>query len=156
MADGATVDPLSLHVVFGGHRISGRAKGQSVGVVYNVEQFQALNGVDNEGFRVKNNDLSARITVTLLQSAFSNFVLSSFFNADLAGPSGLVLPLGVVEQNGRTVYSAARAWITKMADGTWSDGGEVRVWTLETNRLIGVVGDIAATPINPDQAGPQQ
>lgn len=151
MANGATIDHKALHMQYGPFPLkSGRAKGDYLQVVYNAEQFVENVGIDGEGFWVANADLSARITLSLQQSSDLNDILSSLFAADLAAPGGLVLPMLIKETNGRTVYSAARSRIVKMADGVWSDGGQVRTWTFATTRLTGFVGGVGATPVNPN------
>ena len=150
MSDGATIDHKQLHVIFGVHRLAGRAKGDYVTVVYNVEQYTENVGIDGEGFFVANADLSARVNVSLQQSSNSNDVLSALFLADLAAPGGLMLPLVVNEANGRSIYAAARARLVKFADGVWSDGGSVRTWTFATTNLTGFVGGVGPTPLDPD------
>lgn len=147
MADGATVDPEQLNFIYATHRASGRAAGSFLGVVYDVDAFSLVVGVDGEGVWVKNANRSATITCTLMQSSISNDVYSGLHIADRSTPGGLMFPLFVQEKNGRSVYAAARARITKFADGTWSDGGEVRAWTFRTTTLRGFVGGIAATPL---------
>lgn len=149
MADGATIDHEELYVLFGPYRIKGRAKGQSVSVVYDEDAFQKVVGVDGEGFFIKNSDHGATITLTLVQSARSNFVLSAFHLADRLLPGGLMRPLVIKEANGRTLLAASKARIMKMADSTWSDGGEVRTWTISTTNLRGTVGGVDSTPIDP-------
>lgn len=152
MADGATIDHEALYLIFGGLRIKGRAKGQSVSAVYDEDAFQKVVGVDGEGFWIKNSDKGATITVVLLQSAAANTVLSAVHNRDRNTPGGLMLPLSIVESNGQTLLAAEAARIIKMADATWSDGAEVRTWTIGTTRLEGVVGGVNATPIDPQGA----
>jgi len=147
--DGATIDHEQLYVIFGSYRIKGRAKGQSISVAYDEDAFQKNVGIDGEGYFVKNSDYGATITITLVQSSVSNFVLSTLHNADRKTPGGLMLPLVIREANGRTLLAAGRARIMKQADATWSDGGEVRTWTISTTRLEGVVGDVDATPLDP-------
>ena len=150
MSDGATVDHKALDFIFGPYNFkNGRAKGQYLQVVYNTEQFVENVGIDGEGFWVPVGDLSARITTSFQQSADANDILSALFIADLAAPGGLLLPLIIRESNGRTRYAATRARIVKMADGVWSDGGEVRTWTFSATRLNGFVGGVGATPLNP-------
>jgi hypothetical protein len=147
MADGATVDHKQMHVIFGGHRVDGRSKGVYVSVAYRADATAANVGVDGEGFFVDNDDLSATVTVTLLQSSASNDVFSAALLANRETPGGIAAPLVCNEANGRTTYAAARAKVVKMADSTWSDGGEMRTWTLVTTRLEGFVGGLDPTPL---------
>lgn len=150
MSQNATVDYESLFLVFGTHRIRGRAKGASLSVVYDEDAFQKSVGLDGEGFWIKNGDHGASITVTLQQSARSNRILSLLHIADRSIPGGLMLPLYLREANGTTLAIAAKARIIKQADQTWSDGGETRAWTIGTVNLRGIVGDIATTPLDPN------
>jgi len=147
MSDGATVDPAQLDFIFSTHRATGRAAGQFVSVVYDVDAFTNVIGVDGEGLWVKSENRAATIVCTLVQSSISNDIFSGLHLADRATPGGLMFPLAVNERNGRTKYAAARARITKQADGVWSDGGEVRAWTFRTTNLRGFVGGISPTPI---------
>lgn len=147
MADGATIDHKALSVIYGVHRVAGRAKGEYLNVDYVSDALQMDVGVDGEGIYVSNDDLSAIVTVTIMQSSRTNDVFSSILKLQRSTPGGALLPLSIVERNGRTVYSAARAGIQKSAAGTWSDGASVRTWTLITTRLLGFVGGLDATPL---------
>lgn len=151
MADGATIDIQGLSLVFGPHKLQGRANGQWLTIVPTREAFSMNVGIDGEGFYIKNADFSATITATLQQSSDSNDILSGFHLADRVTPGGLLLPLVFtdLETKGRTVAMAARARITKQADGTWSDGGETRTWTFITTRLEFQVGGVASGALNP-------
>lgn len=146
MSDGATIDLQSVHVLVGPHRVSGRAKGSWLSVAYDSDETTVLDGIDDEGMFIDQVSRKATIVVTLLQSSDSNDVLSGLVIANRATPGGLAFPLNIIETNGRTLYTAAQAKVAKMADGTWSDGGEVRTWTIVTPRLIGFVGGLASTP----------
>lgn len=146
MADGATIDPLALHVLIGPHRVSGRARGTWLTVAYNNDEVAVLSGVDDESTFVDSVDRSATVTITLMQSSDSNDILSAHMVANRTTPGGIAFPLNIVEENGRTVYTAAVAKVSKMADGTWSDGGEVRTWTIVVPKLVGFVGGLSATP----------
>lgn len=156
MAQNATVDYEALFLQLGVHRITGRAKGQSLSVVYDSDAFAKQMGLDGEGFWIKNGDHAATITVTLLQSARSNYILSLLHIADRLTPGGLMLPFYLRESNGRSIAAAAKARIIKPADQTWSDGGETRVWTIGTTNLRGVVGDVLATPLDPSGGAPSE
>lgn len=151
MSTGATVDPKSLHFQFGPHKLKqGRAKGDSLQVQYLSDAYVPNAGIDEEAFWAANDDLSANIVLTLLQTASFNDILSRLHIADRSTPGGLLLPLILSEKNGTTKYAAARARVIKFADGVWSDGGAVRQWTFSTLRLVGFVGGVSATPINPN------
>lgn len=146
MADGATIDPKALNLIIGAHLVSGRARGSWLTVSYTNDETAVLSGIDDEAMFVDSVTRTATITVVLMQSSDSNDVLSGLLIANRAAPGGLAFPLVIAESNGRTVYTAAQAKIAKMADGVWSDGGEVRTWTIIAPRLVGFVGGLSATP----------
>lgn len=150
MADGASIDIQGLHLLFGPHQLQGRARGQWLNITQ-AQQYSMNVGIDGEGFFIRNDDRSATITATLQQSSESNDVLSGFLIPDLAAPGGLALPLVFTDAptGGRTIAAAARAHLTGMASATWSDGGEVRVWTFITTRLEFYVGGVSAGALNP-------
>ena len=142
MADGATVDPLSLHAIMGGKTISGFAPGSFISVVYDVDAFTRLIGVDGEGAWFKSANRAALITLTLMQSSQSNDVLSAFHLADLNTPNGLLVPFSLREANGTTLLVAEKARVIKLPDVGYSDSVESRAWAIGTTRLEGVVGGV--------------
>lgn len=150
MADGATIDPTASSLIITGflgvHIVGGYAKGSRISIDYLTDEVVLLEGVDDEATFVDSRSRAANITVTLLQSSDSNDVLSSYLIANRTTPGGLGFGIGFVETNGRTVYAGAVAKMAKMATGTWSDGGEVRVHTILVSKLIGFVGGLSATP----------
>lgn len=151
MAEGATIDFKSLVPQYGPYKFrDGRAKGEWLNVTFDSPQFQKVMGLDGEGMWVAIGDLSATITMTFLQSAEANDVLSALYLADLAAPGGLLLPFYAREKNGRTVYAAAKCRIVQWAPGLWSDGGSVRTWTLQTTRLNAFIGGVGSSPNNPN------
>ncbi len=145
MAQGATVDPASLNVMFGTHRLAGWGPGDYVGVVYDVEAFNSLVGVDGLGAWAKNQNLAATVTLTLMQTSDSNDRMSAFHLADRATPNGIQLPFVVREKGGRTLFTADKARILKIPDTVWSDTVQVRAWQVRSLRLIPFVGGKAAT-----------
>lgn len=142
MADGATIDPLSLHAIVGGKRISGFAPGSFISVVYDVDAFSRLIGVDGEGAWFKNANRAALITLTLMQSSQSNDVLTAFHLADLNTPNGLLVPFSLLEANGTTIFVAEKARVIKLPDVAYSDSVETRAWAIGTTRLEGTVGGV--------------
>lgn len=145
-----TFDFATLHVVIGGvHRVTGRAKGDSVSVVYDNDSFTKTTGVDGNGYFTKIADRSATVTLTLGLDSPSNPVLSVLHNADLAAPGGLLVPVSIRDAAGNTAYFTTGARVMKLADGVWSDGGNNRVWTIGTISMNGFVGRLNATALAP-------
>lgn len=158
MADGATLDPADINVVLGTHRVSGYAAGTFVSVTYDVDSFAKLVGIDGEGVYVKSANRGAVATLTLIQTARSNLVLSALLAADQNTPGGLMFPFSIREQGGTTLFQAARARLTRLPDVNYSDAGETRAWAVTTTRMLGLAGDRGATPlvggVDPDNLSP--
>lgn len=142
MADGATIDPLSLHAIFGGHRLSGFAPGSFLNIVWDVDAFTRLIGVDGEGAWFKSANRAALITLTLMQSSQSNDVLTGFHLTDLNTPNGLLQPFSLREQNGTTLIVSPQSRVIKLPDTGYSDSVESRAWAIGTTRAEGFVGGV--------------
>lgn len=142
MADGATIDPAALHLIIGGHRVSGYMPGTFLSVVYDVDAFTKLIGVDGEGAWFKSANLAAVITATLMQSSDSNDVLNGFYQADRAAPGGLLQPLSLAEANGRTGFITDKCRVMKLPDAVWADTVQGRVWAIGTTKLQGNMGGV--------------
>lgn len=147
MADGATLDISQIKVICAGRLITGFATGTYLNVSYDVDAFQKLVGIDGEGAFVKTANRAATITLTLIQTAQGNSVLSALHLLDLATPGGLMFPFQITELGGQTIFSAARARAIRLPDSGYSDTGETRAWAIGTTHLLGAVGGRAATPI---------
>lgn len=149
MADGGTLDIQALDLVIGAHLVRGKANGQWLAFNPTRDRVAMNVGIDGEGFFIKNADRSATFSITLQQSSDSNDWLMAAFLAADAAPGGLLYPImfSDIRSGGRTAVAGARAAILNWAPGTWSDGGEVRVWTLSTTRLEVYIGGLNPTPV---------
>ena len=128
-----------VSIAFGGALLSGYGDGTFVQIAYNNDFFTLQKGADSEGLRSSSEDLSARITITLMQGSASNDVLSGFLSADvLANVGGL--PLLVKDNSGRELHAAESAWIVKYPDTERAKEGSQVQWVLETDKLNSFVG----------------
>lgn len=147
MADNATVDFTNVHIIFGGHRVSGYGPGVGITIAFDEPQNTNIVGTDGLGAWVKNANKAATIGLSLLQTSDSNDQLSAFLLADLNTPGGLGYPLAVEDLQGRTVGAASVSKITKLPDTTYGGGVEVRNWEIKTTRLDLFVGGNATTEV---------
>lgn len=134
-----TYDPKLFSIIVGGKIISGFGDGTFIKLERNQQAFQLKMGTDGEGTRAKSNDLSGKLTITLMQSSPSNDDLSSFAAADQLANAGAV-PCFVKDGSGRTVASCETAWVQKLPDSEFSNEAQTRVWVLETAALVLFVG----------------
>jgi hypothetical protein len=133
-------DPKAVSVIFGGP-ITGFADGTFVNVAFNEDLFNLVIGADGEACRSKTNNLSARITITLLQSSASNTFLSAAHNVDLNSPLGDgIVPFFLKDLSGDTIMAAENAWVVKPADTEYAREPGSREWTIETDNMQFNVG----------------
>lgn len=134
-----TYDPKQISVIVGGAIMSGYADGEFVTSERNEDAYTMAAGADGEVSRVKSNNKSGRITITLQQTSDSNTILTAFAAADELSNSGVV-PVFIKDLKGVTLVSAARAWIVKYPATPFGKDVQNRAWVLETDELIEIIG----------------
>lgn len=139
MAGVKNYDPKLFSLIVGGKIISGFADNTFIKLERNEQAFNLKVGVTGEAVRAKNNNLSGKITATLMQSAQSNDDLSSFALADQLTNAGAV-PVLVKDGSGTTVASAVTAWVQKLPNTEFQKEATSREWVLETDELLMFVG----------------
>jgi hypothetical protein len=134
-------DPKGVLIIFAGVPISGKGETQFLSVETNQPTWAMSVGVSGEAARARSNDRSGRVTITLIQSSIVNDVLSALANVDANTPGGDgVGPLLIKDLSGRTLVSAAHAWIVKPADVGFAVEASERQWVIETPELQIFVG----------------
>lgn len=148
MSDGAVIDSGNRTCLVGAHALEGRAPGNYCTVTM-ADRVTVDVGVDGEGvFRI-NGNRSGSAQIALMASSNSNDVLSAVEAA------GLPFPFTLIELGGsRSKLVAPRAMITKVADLIWSDGSEVRLWTIVWTRANVFVGGMAPGQLNQEIGAP--
>ncbi len=132
-----TYDANEVALIMAGSPISGLADGTFVTVAQNEDSFSLVIGSDGEGARSKNNNESAIVTFTLLQTSESNAVLAALHNLDIASANGDGIgPLLVKDNSGVSLYTAEKAWIRKPPDAEFGREVGSREWVIETHKLI--------------------
>lgn len=134
-----TYDPKKITLIVGGAIISGYADGTFVDTVRDTDTFTKAAGADGEVARVKQNDKSGSITITLMQTSDSNLVLSAIAALDELSNTGVV-PTLLKDLSGTTLVTAARSWISKQPATPLGKDVQNREWVLHTDELIQVVG----------------
>jgi len=128
-----TYDPKLTTVIFGPLQIQGFSE-EKISVSYSDDSFDLAIGCDGEATRVRKNNNSATITVTLQQSSPSNDSLSVISIADRATNTGM-FPMTFIDGSGSTVAFAANAYIQKHPDLTLSNSNQTCQWTFVTDNL---------------------
>lgn len=126
--------PDDVIVDFGGFQLHGFQKGTFVKVAHNSDLATLKMGADGEPVLIRSVDDSATLEVTLQMDSAANDWLSAQAAAFRAAGGG-ILPLLIKDLTGRTLHTAARAWVKKLADTEYSDEDAPRAWTLETDSM---------------------
>ena len=127
-------NPKKVLLSWGPILVSGYADGTFIEAARNNQSVNLAVGSTGAGCRAISNDKSGIVTVTLLQSAIINALLSASARLDEEAGSE-VWPLLCKDLSGLDVIKAQSAWIQKPADGTYARETENRVWILETDVL---------------------
>lgn len=141
-------DPRKVKLVFGGipvHR--GIASGTFITIERMKPSWKLIKGTDGEGTRVRTQDFSARLQLTLRPGAGTNDALSAISAADdLAGV--FALPLLLTDRNGRSNYVAPIAFLNAPADRQYGTEEGAITWVFTCNTWLPFTGgfDRAAPP----------
>lgn len=132
-------DPKDVIVTVGGFPIGGWADGEFMSFERNSDAFTQTVGADGDTTRVKSNDKSGNLTLTLDQTSLSNDVLSAIATADELSNSGIV-PVLIKELNGTSTLFAGNGWVQKLPVMAYGKETTTRVWVIamaETNVFVG-------------------
>jgi hypothetical protein len=124
-----TIDSKKVIITFGEQNIAGYADGEYISIEF-PESFTLVTGADGESGRIKSNNASAKVTLTLLQVSKSNDYLSAKHTADLVSNAG-VAPFTMVDLSGTSLVAAPEAWISTKPKVSYSKGMETRQWVIE-------------------------
>lgn len=128
-----------VSVIVGSSPLSGFADGDFCTVDRNEDAFELLVGADGEATRSLNSNKSGTVTIRLLASSASNDTLSELHQADqLSGRS--TFGLMIRDNFGRSVYTAATAWVKKTPSAGFGKSAGTREWVIETDELIAYAG----------------
>ena len=127
-----TYDPKLVTISVNGNLITGFADGSFVNLDRSENNFALTVGADGEGARAKTNNRSGLLTLTLMQTAISNLVLSKLAGKDETDNSG-VFPVVIADDSntdGDTKFSSAKGWIEKPAPAEFAKGISNRAWAI--------------------------
>jgi hypothetical protein len=136
----ATYNPSEIIAVLAGVTIQGYADGTMIKIEYNEDNVTLKVGTQGDAVRTINQNRSAKITVTLLQSSPTNALLSELVLADRPRdrnkPAGKGAgPSTVRDLNGTMLARAQNTWITKSPMAEYAKESGTREWVFETDDL---------------------
>lgn len=125
----STFDPASVVITIGGVPVSGYADGTFAMITRSVDAWSMVTGADGLTTRVKSNDRSGTLTLTLTQTSPSNDILSGYAVADELRNAGVV-PVLIKDLSGTTILFSATGWVQKFPDVEFSNILSNREWVL--------------------------
>lgn len=140
-----TYDPGLIILSVLGINITGYAPDEFVSPEFNEDTFTLVVGAGGETCRVRNQNESATITITLMASSPSNDVLSAAWNLDKQTGNG-VGPFQLKDARGTTLMSAKDCWIKKPPPPAFGKELGTRAWTFECAKLEGNIGGTVGAP----------
>ncbi len=112
------------------------ADGEFIKVEKDTDKFTDVSGTGGGVARAKQHDDRATVTLTVLQTAAINAVLSTLANLDAETDGGAgVGPFLLKDRGGLTVYAGSECWIARMPDVTLEKGVTARVWKIRVAKL---------------------
>ena len=138
MADTRVYDSNQVTIFLAAFPIAGGfADGEFCKIHKNADDFIMVVGTDGSVTRSNSNDDSHEVTITLMQSAAANNLLSALRNLDKITPGGAGIgPLLIRDRQGTSVYASAHAWIAGPPDVTFNRGAEGRAWKIHTSDML--------------------
>lgn len=125
-----TYDPRQVNISVGGVPMQGFADGTFLLIDRDEDAFTKVTGADGTSTRVKSNNRSGTLTLTLKQSSPSNDVLSGFAALDELSNSGVV-PVLVKDNSGTSIYFSATGWVQKFPASEFGKEINNREWILD-------------------------
>lgn len=126
-------DPDQMTIAMGNILIAdGFADGEFIRREWNAEPITKVVGTGGQVARSKSRDKSGTITITLLQTADENDLLSALHNTDMEAPNGAgIVPFFMRDRQGRATFTAAEAWVAAPPKPVFSRGAEAREWKID-------------------------
>lgn len=131
-----TYNPDRVAVIVGPAEIKGFVDGTFVAISEIGDGVTSQSGADGEVARAISSDRRHSITITLQQTSESNDILSGLYAADRKTCGGAMVPIMVKDLCGRTLFSAAEAWVTKTPDAAFGTEISERAWVLHTGAPV--------------------
>lgn len=135
-------DPKEVHLIWGGIPVhNGAVNGTFITVEHNTPRWKLVKGTDGEGARVRTNDFSGKVELTIRSGSRVNDALSLSSAAD--DLTGLIsVPLFLNDTNGSCLYTSPLSFLESPANNSFGvEEGSV-TWTFICNTLLSFTGGL--------------
>ena len=127
-------DPKKVAVTINGQLVEGFADGTFITVTRNNQSWSVASGASGETARMKSNDKSGTVELTLMQTSAFNDILSGLFGADELNGAGK-FSFALIDENGSTNLGATEMWVQQPPTVEYGKELGDRVWTLESGEI---------------------
>lgn len=133
-------DPRQVHMLWGGIPVSdGIAKGTFITVSRNAKSWRLERGSDGEVVRVRSDDTTGIVRLSLMPGSKINSVLSSVAITDEV--TGLfAVPMFIKDFSGHSLHTSAFSYIDGMPEKVYAVSPTPVEWTFVCRRLITAIG----------------
>lgn len=119
----------------------GRGDDEFVQIAKAEETYSYKAGVDGEGTRSFSTNSYFTVKVTLMQTSSGNAILSAIHTGDISLPGGAgVAPILIRDKQGKSIFAAAEAWITKWPDLKYAKEAGTVEWTFGVHGAVQFIG----------------
>jgi len=119
----------------------GYADGEFCRIEFETDAFSDVAGTDGEVTRSKSNDRRATCTLSLMQTADVNALLSALAATDRNTPNGAGVGSFLVrDRQGTSIYTAEACWIAKTPDAMFDREATSREWKIRIAKLEDFTG----------------
>ena len=132
-------DPKKVVVTFGGVLLQGYASGTFIVVEETEDAFGMEAGAGGDVVRVRNNNETGTITVTLQAESPTNDLLSALSKIDRRTGLGYK-PIMVKNLFGTTLANAAEAWVRKSPNAEYATEAGSREWVFDCAKIDVFIG----------------
>lgn len=132
-----THDPSQISIGFAGRQISSGRADEFCTTAYNEPLYTTVASPDGEIVRVKSNNRSAKITLTLKSTSSGHKLMTQLLAIGQLSVNGSDIgEFQLRDRNGGLVEHAEKAWISKAPDNANGKDVSDRAWELECSYLV--------------------
>lgn len=122
-----TYSPSDVKIIISGYTLTGV---NSVTLSWNTAPFTIRRGIRGNHTRVFNRDLSATLSIEVLQTSVTNDVLFQILAQDRSKKSARI-DLVFADVSGRSLLQSQEAYVSAFPEVSYSSGFNTRKWTIE-------------------------
>ncbi len=118
------------------HVIGGYMEDAMISVEPNQDTFTMFTSADNKSTLMFHEDSSATVMITLNQTSASNDVLTALYKEfrQAKNPNKL-FTITVKDNNGRSLYTSAQAFVGKLPTAAYANSMQARDWTIVCHNM---------------------